>query len=97
MRCQFCDARCCALAGAVLLTKEDIIRISDRIDTNFKHKAYDKVDGFVWYINKVNINDEYSDCIFKGEVKNFIGCTIYEDRPEVCRLYNSCKEEFGII
>lgn len=107
MSCQDCDAHCCAKAGAVLIIKDDINNIAKALDisftearNNYTHNAYDKVDGFIRYINKIE-KDEYSDCVFKGRVtvdgKEFIGCTIYEYRPETCRLYSleDCANEFG--
>lgn len=102
IKCTSCNAICCSKAGAVMITKEDINNLAKCFNimptearTLYTHKSYDKVDGFISYLNKVNINDEYSSCIFKGPVKvggiSFTGCVIYEHRPEICRMYSASE------
>jgi len=83
VRCGFRDCHYCCLETEMILTQEDLERIENLgYDRNDFCLQPNEADGF-WQLQ--NVSSPLGDkCYFLSDEGE---CTIYNDRPEGCRLY----------
>lgn len=89
-KCKRCG-KCCSLR--VKPTKEDIKKIKKS-----GKKGKDFLDGK--YLKRIkskvkNKNSKSKQCIFLEFKDGHVGCSIYKNRPEICRKWPNSKGLFG--
>jgi len=80
-KCQDCCSNCCKTGGVVLISEEDVTKISKylKISRDEFYKKFTKEEGKKIYL----IDREIDDCIFLKNDK----CSIYPVRPIQCKTF----------